>query len=373
MLSNFLLFHVMLTIHRHSAFSTIWAHLLPSISTFKEPIMKSIQPFSKQCTWRSLWSGSFFLLLLLLAGCGSAGSSATTDSAAMPSSQQSAFSVNSQQHVSNTGSSGSSAGVATSSSSKQAQLPAASGPQYLIKTLKVSMVVKDTRAVASAIQTWISTTDPRSSTAGSDYEATGDNLYNVSLTFSVQATLYPQIYNYLRDYVPKQGGQLQSFTETVQDATNDYVDTQSRLKNLRVEQQRVQTLLSQTQNLNDTLTVEQKLTDVEGEIESTEEHLSQLTNQITFYTVSISLQPTATAPAPPPPPTGWSAGQVFHDAFSASLTFAQGLANFLIWLFAFSFYLVPMALIIWFVWRVRNRPRQMPKTTRTSGPEDTGI
>ncbi|HEY5001806.1 MAG TPA: DUF4349 domain-containing protein [Ktedonobacteraceae bacterium] len=336
--------------------------------------MKSMQPFSKQHAWRSLWSGSFFLLLLLLAGCAGAGSSAsTTSGVAMPSSQQAAFSTNGQQNVSNTGSSNSSAGVATSSNSKQAQLPAASGPQYLIKTLKVSMVVKDTRSVASAIQAWISSTDPRSSTAGSDYEATGDNLYNVSLTFSVQAGLYPQIYNYLRDYVPKQGGQLQSFTETVQDATNDYVDTQSRLKNLRVEQQRVQTLLSQTQNLNDTLTVEQKLTDVEGQIESTEEHLSQLTNQVTFYTISIMLQPTATAPAPPPPPTGWSAGQVFHDAFSASLAFAQGVANFLIWLFAFSFYLIPMALIIWFVWRARNRPRQMPKTTRTAGPEDTGI
>ena len=333
--------------------------------------MKSTQSFPKQLPGRWLWSGSFFLLLLLLAGCGA--SSSGSSAVMVPSSQQSAFSTSSQQHVSNTGSANSSVGVAASNNSKQAQLPAASGPQYLIKTLKVSMVVKDTRSVASAIQTWISATDPRSSTAGSDYEATGDNLYNVSLTFSVQAALYPQIYNYLRDYVPKQGGQLQSFTETVQDATNDYVDTQSRLKNLRVEQQRVQTLLSQAQNLNDTLTVEQKLTDVEGQIESTEEHLSQLTNQVTFYTVSLTLQPTATAPAPPPPPTGWSAGQVFHDAFSASLAFAQGLANFLIWLLAFSFYLIPMALIIWFVWRVRNRPRQMPKTTRASGPEDTGI
>ena len=333
--------------------------------------MKPTHSFPTQLPGRWLWSGSFFLLLLLLAGCGAGTSGSST--VMVPSSQQSAFSTSSQQHALNTGSANTSAGVATTSNSKQAQLPAASGPQYLIKTLKVSMIVKDTRSVASAIQAWISATDPRSSTAGSDYEATGDNLYNVSLTFSVQAALYPQIYNYLRDYVPKQGGQLQSFTETVQDATNDYVDTQSRLKNLRIEQQRVQTLLSQTQNLNDTLTIEQKLTDVEGQIESIEEHLSQLTNQVTFYTISLILQPTATAPTPPPPSTGWSAGQVFHDAFSASLAFAQGLANFLIWLFAFSFYLIPMALIIWFVWRVRNRPRQMPKTTRTSGPEDTGI
>ena len=339
--------------------------------------MRSMRSSLMRHKWHFLWSGSFVLLLLLLAGCGGASAlSGTSTNYNVPASAQHqiAASTNGQQDVSNTGSSSGSSNSNSSANKNQKQLPAASGPQYLIKTLKVSMVVNNTRSVASAIQSWIGTTDSRSTTAGADYEATGNNLYNVSLTFAVSAAMYPQIYNYLRDYVPKQGGQLQSFTETVQDATNDYVDTQSRLKNLRVEQQRVQTLLSQTQSLNDTLTVEQKLTDVEGQIESTEEHLNELTNQVTFYTVSIVLQPTATAPAPPPAPTGWSAGQVFHDAFSASLAFAQGIANFLIWLFAFSFYLIPAALIVWFVWRARTRPRHaMPKPMRTSGPEETDI
>ena len=334
--------------------------------------MKIMRSSPIQHTWRPLWLGSFVLLILLLAGCGgSSGATSTaglSSNAPMPEAQQRAASaMNGQQHDVVTGSSANSASGSTSSSNKQQQVPASSGPQYLIKTLKVSMVVNDTRSVATAIQEWISTTDPRSSTAGADYEQSGNNLYNVSLTFAVQASMYPQIYNYLRDYVPKQGGQLQSFTETVQDVTNDYVDTQSRLKNLRIEQQRVQNMLSQTQSLNDVLTVEQKLTDVEGQIESIEEHLNQLTSQVTFYNVVITLQPTQTAPAPPPPP-GWNAGQVFHDAFSASLAFAQGLANFLIWLFAFSFYLIPAALIAWLVWRARNRPRHaMPKPT---GPSD---
>ncbi len=329
--------------------------------------MRSLQSSSKRCKWRSLWSGSFVLLILLLAGCASGSSTTANSNAPMAfSAQQSANGVASQKDVSNTGSSASSTSANTSGSSQQPQAPASSGPQYLIKTLKVSMIVKDTRSVASALQAWISTTDPRSSTAGADYEEVGDNLYNVTLSFSVQASMYPQIYNYLRDYVPKQGGQLQSFTETVQDVTNDYVDTQSRLKTLRIEQQRVQALLGSAQKLNDILTLEQKLTDVEGQIESTEEHLNELTSQVTFYTVSITLLPTETAPAPPSPP-GWSAGQVFHDAFSASLAFAQGLANFLIWLLAFSFYLVPAAIIVWLVWRVRNRPRHaMPKPTRPS-------
>jgi Domain of unknown function (DUF4349) len=334
--------------------------------------MQSMRSLLKQRKGYSLWFGSFVLLLLLLTGCGSGSiSDGTSMSAPAIDSQKAA---NGQQDVSSAGSSSNASSSDTSASSNLKPLPAASGPQYLIKTLKVGMVVNNTRSVASTIQAWIQTTDPRSETAGADYELTGNNLYNVSLTFSVSAAMYPQIYNYLRDYVPKQGGELQSFTETVQDATNDYVDTQSRLKNLRVEQQRVQGILSQTQSLSDMLTVEQKLTDVEGQIESTEEQLNELTNQVTFYNVSITLQPTATTPTPPPAQTGWSAGQVFHNAFSASLTFAQGIANFLIWLLAFSFYLIPAALIAWFVWRVRNRPRHaMPKTMRASGPDETSF
>jgi uncharacterized protein DUF4349 len=331
---------------------------------------------------RLYWSGSFVLLILLLAGCGGSSMGSTTTASTIgsnsngpvmaPPVQQSAAYSDANQKLAasdsntNSNTSGSSTNSSTSSSSTQQQSPASNGPQYLIKTLKVGMIVTNTRSVASTIQAWITTTDPRSSTAGADYEEVGTNLYNVTLSFSVQASMYPQIYNYLRDYVPKQGGQLQSFTESVQDVTNDYVDTQSRLKTLRIELQRVQALLGSAQKLSDVLTLEQKLTDVEGQIETTEEHLNELTSQVTFYTVSISLQPTETAPAPPAP-SGWSAGQVFHDAFAASLAFAQGLANFLIWLLAFSFYLVPVALIGWFVWRVRNRPRHaMPKPTHPS-------
>jgi flagellar biosynthesis chaperone FliJ len=329
--------------------------------------MKSLRSSFKQHRSRLLWPSCLVLLILLLAGCGgSSGSSTTGAVMKAPAVDQSARSNN---DVSNTGSAASNTNGTSSGNSQQPQTPASNGPQYLIKTLKVSMIVNDTRAVASTLQQWISSTDPRSATAGADYELVGNGLYNISLTFSVQASMYPQIFTYLRDYVPKQGGQLQSFSETVQDVTNDYVDTQSRLKNLRIEQQRIQTLLSQAQSLSDTLTIEQKLTDVEGQIESIEEHLSQLTNQVTFYNVAITLQPTETAPPPPPPP-GWNVGQVFHDAFSASLVFAQGLANFLIWLFAFSFYLVPAALIIWLIWRVRNRPKHaMPKPKPTNHSE----
>jgi hypothetical protein len=244
----------------------------------------------------------------------------------------------------------------------QKKWAATGGTPYLVKTLNVTMAVKDTRQTADALQAWISTTDPHSSSAGMNYQQADTNGYTFTMSFLVQASLYPQIQSYLRDYAPQQKGQLLGFQESVQDVTNDYIDTQSRIKNLRGEQARLLDLMNRTQELNDILSIEQRLTDVEGQIEQMEEHASDLGNQLQFYTITITLQP-LTTPAPPPRPApapSWNAGQVFHDAFASSLAIAQGLLTMLIWLLAFSIYLIPLLLIAWFVHRLRNHGRILP-------------
>lgn len=308
--------------------------------------------------------GILFILALLLTACG-AGSSAVT-SGSVPASAH----VPMQQSGSSS-SQGSSTNSGTTSSQKSSS-SASYGPQYLIKSLQVNMQVKDTRQVASNLQSWISTTDSRSSSAGIDYEQTGDNLYTVSMTFSVESTEYTQIEEYLAGYAEQHGGKLLSLHESVQDVTNDYVDTQSQLMNLRGEQDRLLLLLSNTTALGDIITVESKLTDVEGQIQDIEAHLNALKSQTTFYTVTIDLQPMAPAATPPPPTqqAPWNIGQVFHDSWSAVLSFGQVLTTFLIWLLSISIYLVPAALIAWFIWR-RTHPRRVVASPRD--PSQLGL
>lgn len=227
------------------------------------------------------------------------------------------------------------------------------GPQYLIKALAVAMVFSDTRKVASELQTWIATADPQSTSAGQDYEQVGTDSYRVTITFSVAANAYPHVLLYLSDYAQTHHGHLESLQETVQDVSNDYVDTQSRLKNLRTEQNRLLALLTQASTLNDTLTIEQRLTDVEGQIEQIEAHLNLLNGQTTFYKVTVTLDPFA-APEPASPNAQWNPGQTVHDAFSAALGFGQGLISVLIWLAFFAIYVVPALLV--FLW-IRRRLR----------------
>ncbi len=300
---------------------------------------------------RIVLQGSLGILIILALVLASCGGSASTGTSTEP------ISVPAHQPVS-----ASSQGSASSSGQSTKSL-ASFGPQYLIKSLQVNMLVKDTRQVASDLQSWIATTDPRSTSAGIDYEQTYDNFYNVTMTFSVTSAQYTQIEEYLAGYAQQHGGKLASLHESVQDVSNDYIDTQSRLTNLRGEQQRLLTLLSNATALGDIITVESKLTDVEGQIEEIEAHLNALKNQTTFYSVTIDLQPMAPV-TPPTPTTPWNIGQVLHDSWSAALGFGQGLATLLIWLVVFSIYLIPIALLGWFIWH-RMRPR--PTVTSSEG------
>ncbi len=235
-----------------------------------------------------------------------------------------------------------------------------SSGQSLIKALNVSLTVPNTTTTADDLQTWITTNDPQAQSAGATFNQDGDS-YDISLTFSVAASRYTQVKAYLATYAAQHKGKLITLQESVQDVTNDYVDSQSQLANLRVEQTRLQTLMGQAASLNDILTIEQRLTDVEGQIEQIEAHLNRLNGQTTFYTIQIQLLPLATYKPPVAP--SWNPGDVFHQALASAQGFGQGLLTLLIWLGVYAVYLVPLGVIIWLAVRFSRR-----RATRLAAP-----
>jgi hypothetical protein len=236
----------------------------------------------------------------------------------------------------------------------------------LIKSLNVGMAVNDTRATAADLQAWIAANDPRAQSAGATYTQDA-NQYDVALTFQVEASVYPQIKSYLTSYAGNHKGKLLGLQESVQDVTGAYVDAQSRLANLRVEQGRLQKLMSQASSISDILTIEQRLTDVEGQIEQIEAQLNQLNGQTTFYTVQIQLTPLSTYVPPITQP--WNPGVIFHNALSSAQAFGEGLLTVAIWLAVYAIYIIPLGVIIWLIvrfWRRRSLG-VAPATTAASG------
>ena len=308
--------------------------------------------FIRKRRWPLITFSAILMLAMLVAACGG---ESTSTGAGMP--------VNAPAQSSDNANSSSNANGSTSSSPSKS--PVGAPQQYLIKSFNINMQVKDTRRVAADLQAWISATDPLSLVTNVNYQQVDQNLYSVSLAFSVQASLFPSIENYLNSYPGQHGGKLLNVAMNTQDVSGDYIDSQSRLTNLKAEQQRLLTLEGNAQALSDVLAIDQQLTNVEGQIEQLDAHLNDLKSQTTFYNVTVSLQP-AEVPVTPPPGSSWSFGAIWQGAINAVKVVAQALATIAVWLLVFCVYIVPLALIIWLArrwWRARAlkaRPTATP-------------
>lgn len=82
-------------------------------------------------------------------------------------------------------------------------------------------------------------------------------------------------------------GVVTSRSENVQDVTMDYVDVESRLAALRTEQESLLALLEKAGSLQDILTVQDRLTQVRGDIESYEAKLRTMQTLVANSTVTI--------------------------------------------------------------------------------------
>ncbi|MBO4693462.1 MAG: DUF4349 domain-containing protein [Clostridia bacterium] len=77
---------------------------------------------------------------------------------------------------------------------------------------------------------------------------------------------------------------------STEDVTDEYIDTQSRIKALTIEKETLEKLLAQSANVKDTLTVYERLTDVIAEIESYQGKLNQMDNLIDYTTFTVDIE-----------------------------------------------------------------------------------
>ena len=78
-----------------------------------------------------------------------------------------------------------------------------------------------------------------------------------------------------------------SYNESTENVTLQYVSTESRVKALEVEQERLLELLAKAENMADLLEIEARLTDVRYELESVTSQLRVLSNQVDYATIHL--------------------------------------------------------------------------------------
>ncbi|GEM_PF-704261 len=148
-------------------------------------------------------------------------------------------------------------------------------------------------------------------------------------------------------------GKVLSVNISVSDVTQEYVDNESRLKNLEAQQKRLLDLMEQSRTVKDSIEVQRELSNIEGQIEVIKGRQNYLDNLVAYSTIEVFI----TEPKPIADTSeGGFLGAVKRGARGA-LTFLRVATTVLI---GISPLLVLAGIILIIVWqsiRARNRRR----------------
>lgn len=162
-----------------------------------------------------------------------------------------------------------------------------------------------------------------------------------------------------------------------QDVTEEYVDIESRLRNLTALETELVALLAEVRLQGDAdpqkiLTVFNEVSRVRGEIEVLEGRRRLIDNQASLSTISVTISPTPTSQ--PIVEEGWKPLETARDAAGDLLESLQTFGNVAIWLVVFALPVVLMvALAVWVLLRlikVVQRRSSTPAATPQSPVDD---
>lgn len=158
---------------------------------------------------------------------------------------------------------------------------------------------------------------------------------------------------------------VRNFNENADDISEVYYDTQSRLETAQIKLERLQTLLKQASSMEDIITIESAISEVEYTIESLSGTLKHYDAQVDYATVYIGLsevyQLSGTVSAPLS--FGEKLSDSFRDGFRSVGRFCEGLVMAVAYAWV---YLLAIAVVVVAVVRIarkRRAKRKLPAKT----------
>jgi len=148
----------------------------------------------------------------------------------------------------------------------------------------------------------------------------GDHKY-ATLVLRVPVEFFEQALQRLRGIAFK----VEHETLSGQDVTDQYVDLQSRLRNLEATEARVRSFLDKATDVEEALEVNRELTEIEDQIESIKGRLTFLAERSAMSTITVDLRPLVPTPTVTPtvtttptptatPVAAWSPGDTYSEA-----------------------------------------------------------
>ena len=230
------------------------------------------------------------------------------------------------------------AGLTTDSQDSTLSLPT---DRKLIRNIHIEAETEDLTALTDAITAriaalggYVESKDLRNGSAYSGYYRR-----TLSMTVRIPAEKADEFVAQISE-----NSNIVSSTESIDDVTLQYVDTESHVKALETEQERLLALLEKADTLKDILTLEERLTSVRYELERYASRLRTLDNQVTYATIHLSvLEVKEYTPVIEEEPTVW---QRISTGFGRSLkNIGEGFTDFFVWFTVNSPYLLIWGII----------------------------
>lgn len=310
------------------------------------------------------------LVLLLLAACGGSAGSGSTGSAPTGVEREDAAS----------GSSGGAAASPAASFAPQAPQDSAGAPaggnagsdttgerlvaernaqgqfnRLVIRTGNISVVVDNVDSVESQIR---QIAESRGGYVLGSQVSGDDEQRRAQVSFKIPATRFDEAIA----EVAKLALEVESQDVQGQDVTDEYVDLNSRLRNLQAVEARLIDFLQQAQKVEEALQVNQQLSEIQGQIEEAEGRIAYLKESAAYSTINVSMRGQAVVVVAAD--RSWSPGTTARNAANGVLAFAQVVADilivFVVW---FPIWLPTLILGVW-LWR-RSRPAVAPSAPAT--------
>ncbi len=220
--------------------------------------------------------------------------------------------------------------------------------RLIVREADIAITVEDTRAARDVIQAMVKDLSRQGAYVVSSVEGGGSETRDPTIYMTIRVPV--DQYDEAMFSIANLAIFVTARTETSQDVTEEFADTQARLESMEAARDRLLEIMAGAETTEDLLDIEQQLTQREAEIEGLKGRLQYLSQTAQFSKITITISPffpTSTpyptpTPTPTPTPVRWQPGVTAKDAFDGLVDNLQSFIDFLI---AFGIGVLPWLLI----------------------------
>jgi hypothetical protein len=160
-------------------------------------------------------------------------------------------------------------------------------------------------------------------------------------------------------------GTVENRSLTAEDVTEQLVDSEARLRNLRKSEEMVLKIMERSGSVGDVLKASQELSNIRESIERIDAQLKSLRNQVAYSTISLTLEAAVSAQQTPEPSLGLRVQETWGKATHSVGELTLGLFGLGIWLLAYSPYFLLIAAAVYGF----NRFKKQQSVTKIQEPK----